>query len=125
MLINPSTTRTFHRRLFAQQMQTITLIKRGDDQQQGTTRTLTLYECRWGIINKQGQTLQGDMVSQHERPLHIPRTELERVGVEYLNPLDRFVDEQGRTWMPESTTPIDVKLFENHVDVQCLRTDPA
>lgn len=115
---------THHRRTFSGQLEKITLLKRDDDQRQGTVRTEILYQCRRGSIQKTSQTLQADMIADHRCTWHIPRTELNRVGIFYLNPLDRIVDKYNRYWQPESTTVIDVKLFENHVDVECLRIDP-
>ncbi len=124
MPLNRSTTRVFHRVLYATELQTLTLIKRGDDQREGVQVTYLLYECRWSRIYKTGEPYQGDMVSDHRRLLHIPRIELDRVGVNYLNPIDRFVDQEGRYWQPESTTLLTLQLFENHYCVQCLRVDP-
>jgi hypothetical protein len=112
------------RGLYAGQLEDVTLLKRGDDQQQGAVRSAKLFGCRWSKIYKTGQTIQGDMVGDHRRQLHIPAAELERVGVAYLNPTDRFVDQSGRYWQPESTTTITIKLLETHFCVQCLRVDP-
>jgi hypothetical protein len=121
MPLRRGNTRTFHRTLFGGILETITLMKRGDDQQQGTVVSYVLFQCRRGLITKTGETLAGDMVSSHRTIWHIPRIELDRIGISYLNPLDQIVDSQGRTWQPESTTEIVDKLFENHLDVQCLR----
>lgn len=122
--MNRFNTRTFHRHLFAGMLETIRLLKRGDDQLQGVVTAFVLFECWRGQIFKTGQTIQRDMVSDHATRWHIPRTELDRVGIAYLNPLDLIVDGKGRYWQPESTTFITIKLFENHVDVDCLRIDP-
>jgi hypothetical protein len=46
---------------------------------------------------------------------------LYRVGVKYVSALDRFVDEQERTWQPESNTNIDERLFLNYWKINCLR----
>ena len=124
MPLNSRNTRTFHRALAGDIDYKVTLLKRGDDQRQGTVRALVLFQCRRSRIGKTGETLQGDMVSSHVVTWHIPVVELNRVGVAYLNALDRIIDEQGRYWQPEGTTNIDVKLFENHIDVFCLRVDP-
>jgi hypothetical protein len=135
MPLNPRNTRVFHRTLFSQQMKTVFLLKRGDDQNQGTVTQYKLFNCRRGKIFKTGEPHQGDMVSDHMCTWHIPRVELDRVGVRYLNALDRLVeitDDWGnrldqseyRYWHPEATTNIDVKLFMNHIDLQCLRVDP-
>ena len=126
MPLNKHNQRVFHRTLFAGILESVTLLKRGDDQQQGTVRSILLFQCRWGLITRTGETIQGGMLSDHRRTLHIPRVELDRcnVGVQYINPADRFIDEQGRHWQPESTTEIREKLFEVHVCVDCLRVDP-
>lgn len=124
MVLRKSTTRTFHRKLYGGQLETITLYKRGDDQQAGTVRTLTLFECRWKPITKTGQIVQGDNTSNHRREVVIPRSELDRVGVAYISAGDRFLDKQGRTWQTEANLVIEVRLFENFIGVQCFRTDP-
>lgn len=124
MAMRPAHLKSFHRVLFAGWNETVTLLKRNDDQQQGTVRTLTLFQCRRGKILKTGQTIQGDMVSDHRTTWHIAAKELERVGVSYLNNLDRIVDSKGRYWQPESPIDIEVKLGEVHTDVACLRVDP-
>lgn len=124
MPLNKDTTRTFYEVLYATEIVTVTLIKRDDDQREGIQKTLTLYNVRFSRIFKTGEPYQGDMVSDHRVLLHIPRRELDRVGVAYISPIDRFVDAQGRYWQPESTTLITVQLFENVVNIQCLRVDP-
>lgn len=122
MPLTRDNTRTFHRTLYGPGiLETVTLLKRNDNQQQGVVRSVKLFDCRWGQIAKQGETYDGDMTSDHRRQLHIPRIELERAGVNYLNPADRYVDKQGRTWCNESTEVIDIKLMENHVCVWCQR----
>lgn len=80
--------------------------------------------CRWARIFKQGEPIAGQMASEHFRELHVPRIEMERVGVAYFNALDRFIDKQGRYWQPESDSLITVKLGLMHVCVQCRLTDP-
>lgn len=125
-LITKDTSRAFHRRLFAPMIAAtgpVTLLKRDDNQRQGTVRSVVLYEAWRGSISKDGQTIQGDMSSNHRTTWHLAVIELERVGVAHLNPLDRLVDKEGRSWQPESTTEIRNKLFETHIDVDCLRVD--
>lgn len=115
--------RQFHRRLFGGQMQKIQLLKRGDDQAEGTVVSLILFQCRHSLIVKTGEPLAGDMASGSRTVWHIPRTELDRVGVAYLNAGDRIREidgpNSGRVWMPESTDEITVKLFATHLDVMC------
>ncbi len=125
MPLNKRNTRTVHRTCFAGITETVTLLKRNDDQQQGTVRSIKLFRCRKGQIAKTGESILGDMAASHTATWHIPRSQLDLVGVAYLNSLDRIVDKQGRTWQPESTTGIDVKLFENEVDLACLLVSTA
>jgi len=119
-LITENTSRTFHRHLFLPMLKTITLLKRNDDQAQGTVTPHKIYEAWRGQVFKTSETLQGDMLASHRTTWHLPRTELDRVGVHYINPLDVIVDDQGRRWQPEATTEIRVKLFQTHIDVDCL-----
>lgn len=129
MPLNKRNTRVFHRTLFSGQLEKIKLLKRDDDQRQGIVTEYILFQCRKGKYRKSGQTLDGEMNSSHAVTWHIPRSELDRLGIAYLNPLDRIVELEGqfkdRIWQPESTTGIDVKLFEVHVDVDCLLLRPA
>lgn len=124
MPMRPENQQRFHRTLYAGWNQTVTLLKRGDDQQQGTVRKVILFNCRWGQISKTGEPIAGDESSNHRRTLHIPVVEMLRVGVSYINAADRFVDRDGRYWQPESTTNIQTKLGEVHWCVDCLRVDP-
>ncbi len=121
MPLNERTTRTFHRTLYAGILQTVTLLKRDNDQQMGTVTSFKMFGCRWSKIFKSGEPIFKDILSSHPRTLHIPRIELDRIGIEFITPADRFVDKKNRVWQPESTTTITVKLFENHVCVDCLR----
>ena len=128
MPLRRNNTRRFTRKTFAGQTEKVRILKRGDDQAQGTVTSFILYRCRRSQIMKTGETIQGDMVSDHECVWHIPRTEMERVGINHLNSLDRIQQLQGREkdfwWQPEATTPIDVKMFANEIDLHCLRVDP-
>ena len=130
MPMNRRNTKVMHRRLMADIDLVVRLHKRGDDQRQGTVRALILYQCRRSRIGKTGETFQGDMVSDHRVVWHIPVVELNRVGVQYLNALDRIEEIRGpgavpgRFWQPEGSTDLDLKLFENYYDIYCLRVDP-
>ena len=124
MPINAHTQRTFTRTLFAGIYETITLLKRGDDQQEGTVVSYVVYQCRRSLYTKSGEAIQGAMPVVERAVWHIPRREMDRIGVAYLNVLDRIVDGKGRYWQPESGTEIIVKLCEVEVDLQCLRIDP-
>ena len=124
MTLNRHNTRTFHRRLYSGQLQSITLLKRNDDQQQGIVTSFILYQCRRSSLHKTGESIQGDMSAGDSTYWHIPRTELDRVGINYLNPLDRIVDPTPKTggiWMPQANTHIDVKLFGTHITILCTR----
>jgi hypothetical protein len=131
MTLTRKTTRHFHKTLYAGMLQKIYLIKRDADQGQGTTRTLTLFQCRRSMAYVTGEPLRAGFTSNQRCTWHIPRVEMDRVGVDYISALDRIVDpedqvgEAGVTWMPESGTQIVVKLFGNHICVDCLRTDSA
>lgn len=116
--------RVFHRRLYAGLLWTVTLLKRGDDLQQGTVRAITLYQCRPGQITYTGNTLQGTMNADDRLTWHIPDVELARVGVHHITSLDRIVDKYDRYWQPESPTTVLSKLLGNHLCVNCLRVDP-
>jgi hypothetical protein len=122
MPLTKQSTRTFHRTLYAGELQSIVLHKRGDDQLQGQVAQYVLYDCRRSFITKAGEPLLGDMASSHRVYWHIPRIELDRVGVNYINAADRIYDpEEDITYQPESTTIIYVKLFGNMVKVECVR----
>lgn len=125
MSMNRHNSRTFHRRLFAGMLQKITVLKRDDDLQQGTVRSIVLYQCRISQYTKTGQTIQGDELSAHSCTWHIPQVEMQRTGINYFNPLDRIVDKFGRYWQPEAPQTISVKLFETHWDLECIRVDPT
>lgn len=124
MPLRPETCRTFHRHLYAGWNETVRLLKRGDDQLAGMVTEYTLFDCRWARVFKTGQPIATQMSSDHRRTLHVPRIEIERVGVSHINALDRFVDRQGRFWQPESTSLLTIKLGQQHVCVECWLTDP-
>ncbi len=117
-------TREFHRRLYAGMLEALDILKRNDDQQQGTVRRIRIFECRRSVITKTGEMLAGDMQSDHRCTWHIPRIELDRVGINHLNPADRLVQvegpETGSVWQPEAPTLITLKMFGNHVCLDCL-----
>ena len=124
MPMRPENQRTFTRTLYAGWLETVTLLKRGDDMEGSVVTTLLLFDVRPGQIWKTGEPIAGQMTSDHRRTWHIPRRELDRVGVNYINMLDRIVDKEGRHWQPESTTRIGMKLGMVEIDVDCLMTDP-
>lgn len=124
MVLRKLNTRTFHRSLYAGLLETVTCLKRDDNQRQGTVRAVKLFDCRWSRITKGGQPVRGGMTSDHQRELHVPAIEMERAGVRYFSALDRFVDKEGRYWQPESGDTLTAKLLENHWCVPCRRVDP-
>lgn len=136
MPLNRHTTRQFFKNLYGGTgiAKSILLLKRGDDQQQGTVVTYQLYTCVRSKINKAGEPFQGDMNSDHQCHWLVPRSELDRVGVAYINNDDRIVEKSDndsgpaynltRYWQPEGDTPIDIQMFENIVRVPCVRCDP-
>lgn len=125
MTLRKQTTNVFHRRLYAGILETVTLLKRDNDQAQGTVTAYLLFNCRRDMMIKHGNPIHGEMTSDHRTAWMIPRTELERVGVNYLNVLDRIVDKENRYWQPENHEQIYIKLFSNYVDIACIRIDPS
>lgn len=117
-------THVYHRRLYAGQLESIKLYKRGNDQQEGTVTVYVLFQCRRGQIQKQGQPIQGDLAVTHTTQWLIPRVELRRVGVNYLNVLDRIVDKYNLWWQPESSQNITMAIFDNYTVLDCVRIDP-
>ena len=131
MPIGPLTTRTFHRTLYAGMLQTVRLLKRDNDQQQGTITAYNLFECRQSMSFADGQTIQADMLSNHRCVWHIPAIALNAIGFTYINMLDIIDNTVGGVgigvpgfWQPESGTELIRKLFSNHYCVSCLRIDP-
>ncbi len=127
--ISPLTTRDFHRRLYAGMLQTITILKRDNDQQQGTVRRVSVANCRQSMVFKDGEPIQGDMTSNHRCVWHLSKIDLDAAGVTYINAADRIDNTNAPfgvpgIWQPESGTEVIVKLFGNHVCVSCLRVDP-
>ena len=129
MALNPQTTRDFIPRLYAGMLQTVILLKRDNDQRQGTVRAVTLVNCRQSMVFKHGEPIQADWSTQSRCVWHIPKVSMEMAGVAYINATDR-IDNRNATfgvpgiWQAEANTEIIVKLFGNVVNVHCLRIDP-
>ena len=125
MVLNRQDFSTFHNRLYAGVgcLETVTLLKRGDDQNQGTVTAYTIFNARWERFRKSGQSLAGSMSSNHTRGLHIPQSEMCRIGIliSNINVLDRFVDKECRVWQPESPETLTVQLLAEHLCIQCKR----
>jgi len=124
MPLNPNNVRSFHRTLYSGILETVTLLQRDDGMNASQIRTVKLFNVRWSRARKRGQQLDGDVSSDHRRELHIPQSEMDRVGVKHINPLYRFIDKDGRYWMPESDDTITQQLMMQHWCVPCQRTDP-
>lgn len=121
MTLNKNTVNEFHTMLYAGILESVTVLKRDDDQKSGTVRSVRMHECRWSKIHRTGEPIEVSMTSNNRRSIHIPKIEMERVGITHFNSLDRIVDEEGRHWQPESTTSITEKLFQRHICIDCLR----
>lgn len=124
MPLNRRNTQVFHRRLYAGQLETITLLKRGDDQQEGTVAAYAIYGARRGNIDKTGEAIQGDTAAFTTVQWLVPCVELRRVGINYIDTLDRIVDKFNMWWQPEATTNITLAIFDNYYVLNCLRVDP-
>ena len=120
-MINKNNSKTFQRHLYGAILETITLLKRRDDQNEGTVTSYKLFECRHSKIHKNSQAILGDMSAGDRVMWHIPQIQLDRFGITHINVLDRIVDKSGRTWEPEASTEIRYQLLENHVCISCKR----
>jgi hypothetical protein len=114
----------FQRRLYAGQLEKVILLKRLDDQNEGSVTAYTLYQCRRGNITKSGEAIYKDTGAFTYLQWLIPCTELRRVGVNYLNVLDRIVDQFGMFWEPESPETITLAIFDNFYVIPARRVDP-
>lgn len=123
MPLNERNTRSLYNHLYLGQTEKITILKRNDDMDAAVVTPHVIYRARWSRILKHGQPIAGDEATDHFRQLHIPRSELDRVGILHINVLDRFVDKKNRTWQPETNQVIRVQLFENEICVDCRRCD--
>jgi hypothetical protein len=124
MPMNKRNVRSFHKFLYAGQLETVTILKRNPDLNASVVTAYDLFNCRWSRLTKRGQQLDGEDTSNYRRTLHIPRAELDRVGVNYINALDRFIDQENRYWQAESQLTITVKLFQQHICVECFSINP-
>lgn len=125
MPLNRRNSRVFHRGLYRGQLETVTLLKRRDDQQEGSVQALVLFGCRRGNLSKSGQPIQTEMGVYHSCQWLIPCTELRRVGVNYLNVLDRIIDQYNLNWQPETDQSLVLSQFDNYYQVECVRIDPS
>lgn len=124
MPMNKRNTRDVARTVYCGMTETVTLLKRGNDQKQGTVTAYRLFRCRKSLVTKTAETIAGEESANHRTIWHIPLNQLELIGIKYLNVLDRIVDKSGAYWQPEATTVITTKLLGNEIDLECLRVDP-
>ncbi len=128
-------THVFHRPLFGGQLVSVIILKREDDQKEGTVRSIRVFQCRRSALYRTGEPIQGEMGVDHRTVWHIPKVEMKRVGINYFNPVDRIVEDRDQFnqplhpsawhwWQPEAPTMITTKLFNNMVNIDCLRIDP-
>jgi hypothetical protein len=84
-------------------------------------------------VIKSGEPIQGEMSADETTVWHIPRCELTKNGVDYINAADRIVEIDRETirpgfkrfWQPEADGDrISVQLFGAIVVIQCKRIDP-
>lgn len=116
--------RSITRTVYAGLVETVTLLKRNDGQQAGIVTAYTLFRCRKSMVARTGEILQGEMTSSDSTIWHIPKMELDRIGIKYLSALDRIVDSEQNYWQPEGTTTITQKLLGQEIDLACLKVDP-
>lgn len=120
MPMSRSNQRTFHRHLYAGWDMTITLLKRGNDQAQGTVTSYTIGYCRRRpSMYHTGEPIQYHTASADYAEFMLPALELESVGLTALdiNPGDRIKDADGYLWQIESTDTIRIRLANNYVSV--------
>ncbi len=120
---------TRHTLVYAGIDKTVTLLKRGYDQQEGTVVALKLFRCFRSSLTKTGEPLQRNWTVGAKTTWVIPRSELRRVGVTEISVDDRIVErsDQGdeeRHWQPEAEQTINIKVFENFSSIECVRCDP-
>lgn len=124
MPLNRRNTQVYHRRLYAGQLETVTIYKRGDDLKEGTVTAYQIFQARRGNIHKGGQPIQGDLAVIHTVQWLLPCVELRRVGINYSNVIDRIVDKFNMWWQPESPQDITLAIFDNYYIINCVRIDP-
>ncbi len=104
-------------------LETVTFRRRGPNQQAGTITDFLVFNCRWSRVFQTGQEIDDTLSSDNTRTLHVPQSELDKVGAGPIRVTDQFIDKEGRTWQPESPQVILTKLNQQHVDVPCRRVN--
>ena len=129
MPLRRNNTRSFYKKLYAGELEKITLLHHSDDFHASTITAYVIFGARRSSIVRLGEPIQGEMLAYHNCVWHIPRMELQRVGVNWINMIDTIVQmegaEKGNQWRPEADTKIDHRLFSNMIDVACKRCDPT
>ena len=121
MPLNKNTVRTFNRRLYAGILEKVTLYKRDPLLNSGTVTKYCLFDCRFSQSQKSGEQIEGSMGAKEFRVIHIPRIEMDRVGITFFNAGDTFEDVEGRQWRTLAPETITTKLFQQHVCVETER----
>lgn len=118
--------RDFYRRLYYGWYQDITLLKRGDDQQQGTVTAYSLFMCLGKKVHHTGEPIHADEASNDTRNWLIPVEQLDMAGLngKCINALDRIIDDEGRYWQPEGDTTITIQLGMCYLNIDTKRVDP-
>lgn len=126
MPIDKYNTRTFYKYLYdgVGMLETVTILKRGDDQQEGTVTAIRVFRCRHRNIAKSGEPLYGEVPVSETTTWHLPSEQLRFAGITHINAADRIVDKNNRYWAPLADNHIQMNTFENHVMVDCQRVDP-
>lgn len=107
-------------------VQELTLYKRGDDQQQGTVRTVRLFTCYRDSITRSGQTLRRRLTVDGKTTWHLSKAELQRNGVNFISATDKFYDPVGGDWWtPYAEQTITEPVLSGTVDIECKMTDPS
>jgi hypothetical protein len=129
MPLNERNSRNFHRMLRAgTNIQAIVLYKRGDNQAQGTVTTHKLFGCwREESVSRIGETVINQAIQVEVRATwNVPKAELDRVGIIFLNVTDKIYDPKGKGWWtPYSSDRITELLMGNYVSLSCHRTEPS
>lgn len=125
MVLRRANSQSFHKILYGGQTETCTLLKRNNDQQEGTVTAFVLFEVRRGSETKSGEPIQNDMPVTHTCTWLVPNVQLRRLGINYINVLDRIVDKYNQWWQPEAGQDIILSQFDNYSIISCVRVDPA
>ena len=107
---------------------TITLLKRSNDQAQGTVTSYQLYQCRRRpSMFHTGEPIEFHTGSADYAEFMIPKRELEAVGLTSLdlNAGDRIRDVDGYLWQIEANDVIRIRLANLYVSVSVKWVKPS